>query len=49
MLYPDHDIDGLNAWPSLRDGDQTTPSPRDEFVYNLDDSTVPIVGHAALR
>jgi len=40
-------MDGINVWPSLSMGMSTTP--RTEFIYNLDDSLVPIVGHAAIR
>lgn len=35
-------MDGLNQWPMLSEG---KPSPRHEFVYNIDD----LIGNAAIR
>ncbi|CAC5379758.1 ARSB [Mytilus coruscus] len=40
-------IDGLNMWPSISEG--VPSSLRSEFIYNLDDSLVPIMGRAAIR
>ncbi|VDI46551.1 Hypothetical predicted protein, partial [Mytilus galloprovincialis] len=40
-------IDGVDLWPSISEG--VPSSLRSEFIYNLDDSLVPIVGHAAIR
>ncbi|CAC5379761.1 ARSB [Mytilus coruscus] len=40
-------IDGVDLWPSISEG--VPSSLRSEFIYNLDDSVVPIVGHAAIR
>ncbi|VDI79517.1 Hypothetical predicted protein [Mytilus galloprovincialis] len=40
-------IDGLNMWPSISKG--VPSSLRSEFIYNLDDSLVPMMGHAAIR
>lgn len=42
----DPDIDGMNLWPSLSSG---SPSPRTEFIYNLDDMFPPVQGHAGIR
>ena len=36
-------IDGINQWESIADG---TPSPRTEFVYNMDDVNL---FHGAIR
>ncbi|CAC5379756.1 ARSB [Mytilus coruscus] len=40
-------IDGINHWPDLQDG--IPRQTRTEFIYNLDDSTVPVNGKAAIR
>ncbi|XP_052090818.1 arylsulfatase B-like [Mytilus californianus] len=40
-------IDGINHWPDLQDG--IPRHTRTEFIYNLDDSTVPVNGKAAIR
>ncbi|XP_067659223.1 arylsulfatase J-like [Haliotis asinina] len=45
---PEADIDGINLWENIRTG---SPSPRTEFVYNLDDvqSDFLNAGTAAIR
>ncbi|XP_067664276.1 arylsulfatase I-like [Haliotis asinina] len=40
------DRDGINLWPSLS---TSSPSPRNEFVYNYDSHPSPLEGHAAIR
>ena len=40
-------IDGINLWDSIRNGIDSTE--RKEFIYNLDTSSVPLNGHAAIR
>lgn len=42
----DTDMDGMNLWPALSSGG---PSPRTEFIYNLDDMFIPLEGHAGIR
>ncbi|XP_025084343.1 LOW QUALITY PROTEIN: arylsulfatase B-like [Pomacea canaliculata] len=42
----DGDIDGMNIWDAISN---YTPSPRTEFIYNLDDMFIPLEGHAAIR
>ncbi|KAL5014583.1 hypothetical protein ScPMuIL_008853 [Solemya velum] len=42
---PADEIDGVNQWPSLSTGSE---SSRSEFIYNLDDKLLPD-GHAAIR
>ncbi|XP_067685548.1 arylsulfatase B-like [Haliotis asinina] len=43
---PVTDRDGINLWPSLS---TSSPSPRNEFVYNYDSHPSPLEGHAAIR
>ncbi|XP_076472377.1 arylsulfatase J-like [Babylonia areolata] len=40
------DIDGVSVWKALT---TLSPSPRTEFIYNLDNMFPPLEGHAALR
>ncbi|KAK7094207.1 arylsulfatase B-like [Littorina saxatilis] len=40
------DIDGMSMWDAIT---SLGPSPRNEFIYNLDDTILPIEGHAAIR
>ena len=42
----DSDIDGINQWAPLRNGDD---SKRQDMVYNLDLSWVPVTGAEAIR
>ncbi|GFR57425.1 arylsulfatase B [Elysia marginata] len=39
-------MDGMSLWKSIT---RFSPSPRTEFVYNLDNKAVPEEGHAAIR
>ncbi|XP_035825596.1 arylsulfatase B [Aplysia californica] len=43
---PDPDSDGISQWESIT---TLSPSKRTEFVYNLDNHTDPVQGHAAIR
>ncbi|PVD35492.1 hypothetical protein C0Q70_02455 [Pomacea canaliculata] len=42
----DKDIDGMSMWEAIS---TFGPSPRTEFIYNLDNSSLPLQGHAAIR
>lgn len=42
----DSSIDGIDMWDSLQNNN---PSKRTEFIYNLDDKTPELTGHAAIR
>lgn len=45
-LLSDKDIDGMSMWEAIS---TFGPSPRTEFIYNLDNSSLPLQGHAAIR
>ncbi|KAL8597071.1 hypothetical protein ACOMHN_057560 [Nucella lapillus] len=40
------DIDGMSIWKAMT---SLSPSPRTEFIYNLDNHIPPIEGHAGIR
>lgn len=46
LKYEDTKMDGVSLWKSIT---KSSPSPRHELVYNLDNKTVPAEGHAAIR
>ncbi|XP_046374479.1 arylsulfatase B-like isoform X1 [Haliotis rufescens] len=43
---PEPTIDGMSLWNSIRNG---LPSPRTEFIYNIDYFEIPMEGHAGIR
>lgn len=46
VLLSDKDIDGMSMWEAIS---TFGASPRTEFIYNLDNSSLPLQGHAAIR
>ena len=49
LLYEGVDgslLDGVDQWPTISAG---APSPKNEFIYHLDDSHAPVQGEAAIR